>query len=134
MRGTIVVYDPAHPDAMIPADPPDPVVESVAARRVNVDAPHDAPAVPTVPVSIERGARIIARLGRDLPADVATLAWRRRLSPAQVWRRLVGAGPRSGRGLGRRRQSLSARGRSGKGCHGGDAVREELRRVPRGVR
>jgi plastocyanin/mono/diheme cytochrome c family protein len=92
MRGTIVVYDPAHPDAMIPTDPPDPVIESLAGRRVNVDAPHDAPAVPAAPVSTERGARVVARLGRDLPGDVAAPAWRRAHSPAEAWRRLVAAG------------------------------------------
>jgi plastocyanin/mono/diheme cytochrome c family protein len=92
MRSTIVVYDSAHPDAMLPSDPPDPVIESLAARRVNVDAPHDAPAVPAAPVSVERGARIVARLGLDLPADVAAAAWRRAHSPAEAWQRLVAAG------------------------------------------
>ena len=92
MRGTIVVYDPAHPDAMIPADPPDPVIESLAARRVNIDAPHDVATVPAGPVSVERGARIVKRLGSDLPMDLAAPTWRRAHSPAEAWRRLVAAG------------------------------------------
>ncbi len=89
MRGTILVYDPAHPDAVIPADPPDPVIESLAARRVDIDAPHDAPAGPAAPFSIERGAGIVARLGRALPSEVAGPAWRRRHSPAEAWTRLA---------------------------------------------
>jgi plastocyanin/mono/diheme cytochrome c family protein len=92
MRGTILVYDPARPDAMIPADPPDPVIESLVARRVNIDGRHDAPTVPDAPVSAERGARILAQLGRDVPRDVTTLAWRRTHSPAEAWGRLVAAG------------------------------------------
>lgn len=92
MRGTIVVYDPAHPDAMIPADPPDPVIASLVARHVNIDAAHDAPVVPAAPVSVERGAVIVARLGADLSAEVAAPAWRRGHSPAEAWRRLVATG------------------------------------------
>ncbi len=92
MRGTILVYDPAHPDAVIPAAPPDPVIESLVARRVDIDAPHDTPAVPAAPFSIERGARIVARLVRLLPAEVAEPAWRRGHSPAEAWTRLVAAG------------------------------------------
>ena len=92
MRGTIIVYDPAHPDAIVPTDEPDPVIESLAARRVNVDAPHDTAVVPGAPVSLERGARIVARLGRDLPADVVAPAWRRAHSPAEAWTRLVATG------------------------------------------
>jgi mono/diheme cytochrome c family protein/plastocyanin len=92
MRATILVYDPARPDAMIPADPPDPVIESLATRGVNIDAPHDAPTVPSAPFSVERGAGVVARLGSALPADVVAPAWRRGHSPAEAWRRLVAAG------------------------------------------
>jgi len=91
MRGTILVYDPAHPDAVIPADPPDPVIESLAARRVDIDAPHDAAAVPAAPLSIERGAGIVARLGRALPSELAQPAWRLGHSPVEAWTRLVAA-------------------------------------------
>src|SRR5512146_2297669 len=38
------------------------------------------------------GARIVARLGGDLPTDVAALAWRRAHSPAEAWSRLVAIG------------------------------------------
>jgi plastocyanin/mono/diheme cytochrome c family protein len=92
MRGTILVYDPDHPDAMIPSDPPDPVIASLAARHVNIDARHDAPAIPVAPVSVERGAVIVARLGRDLLAEIGAPAWRRAHSPAEAWGRLVAAG------------------------------------------
>lgn len=92
MRSTILVYDPARPDAALPPDAPDPVVESLAARHVDLDAPHEAPAVPARPFASERGARVVDRLGPALPADLARPAWRRRHSPAQAWARLVATG------------------------------------------
>ncbi len=92
MRSTILVYDPADPDAPIPSEGRDPVVDALAARGVNIDAPHDAPAVPSRPFSVERGTSVVARLGRALPAELATPAWRRAHSPAEAWARLVATG------------------------------------------
>jgi len=89
MRGTILVYDPAFPDAVIPAAAPDPTVESLVARRVDIDAAHDAPAVPAEPVQVARGAEIVERRGASLPPELAESGWRVQHSPAEAWRRLV---------------------------------------------
>ena len=46
MRSTIEVYDPANPDALMMSASPDPVIESLAERGVDIDAPHESPTVP----------------------------------------------------------------------------------------
>jgi len=92
MRATIVVYDPARPDAAIPPDPPDPVIESLAARRVDIDAAHQAAATPARPFDLASGARAVAQRERALPAELTRPEWRRRHSPAEAWGRLVAAG------------------------------------------
>jgi len=92
MRGAILVYDPAHPDATIPAAGPDPTIESLTARRVDIDAPHDAAAVPAGPVRISHGAQVVEQLGASLPRGLADPGWRRQHSPAEAWARLTEGG------------------------------------------
>jgi mono/diheme cytochrome c family protein/plastocyanin len=92
MRATIEVYDPAEPEAIVPPDPPDPVMASLMSRGVNLDAPHDAPAAPAEPFDPARGARAVSRLGASTPADLARPEWQRSHSPAEAWSRLAAAG------------------------------------------
>jgi plastocyanin/mono/diheme cytochrome c family protein len=92
MRGTIEVYDPQQPDALPAGDMPDPAVESLAARGVDIDAPHEAQAVPARPPSAERGAQAVERLGERLPLVLSDRDWRRTHSPVEAWDMLVEAG------------------------------------------
>ena len=92
MRSTIEVYDPADPDAVTAPGAPDPVVESLVARRVDIDAPHDAPVVPTEEFQFGRGARVAQRLEGSLPAELERAEWRRSHSPGEAWARLVETG------------------------------------------
>jgi plastocyanin/mono/diheme cytochrome c family protein len=92
MRGTIQVYDPQKPDALPASDNSDPVLESLAARGVDIDAPHDTQMLPSRRPSAERGAQIVERIGGDLSAKLADPEWRRTHSPVQGWVSLVDAG------------------------------------------
>jgi plastocyanin/mono/diheme cytochrome c family protein len=92
MRGTIQVYDPQKPDVLPASDNSDPVLESLAARGVDIDAPHEAQMLPSKRPSAERGAQILERIGDDLSAKLADPKWRRAHSPVQGWTRLVDAG------------------------------------------
>jgi plastocyanin len=92
MRGIIEVYDPQNPDELLVGDVPDPVLESLAARDVDIDAPHEARAVPAGRPSAARGAEIVERLGEGLPAALANPEWRRTHSPVEAWASLVEAG------------------------------------------
>ena len=92
MRGTIEVYDPQSPDTVPVSEVADPVLESLAARGVDIDAPHEASVVPRQQPSAARGAEIVARLGGDSPAELDDLAWRRTHSPVEVWTSLVEMG------------------------------------------
>jgi len=92
MRGTIEVYDPAHPDTLMKSDTPDLVLESLAARGVDIDAPHETRMTPKERPSAARGAGNIKRLGDRLPAGLADPAWRRTHSPAEAWKLLTEAG------------------------------------------
>jgi heme/copper-type cytochrome/quinol oxidase subunit 2/mono/diheme cytochrome c family protein len=92
MRGSIEVYDPQSPDAVLVSEIADPVLESLAARGVDIDAPHEASVVPRQQPSAARGAEIVARLGGDLPAELDDLAWRRTHSPVEAWTSLVEMG------------------------------------------
>ncbi|MFQ5578208.1 MAG: hypothetical protein ACE5G8_14590 [Anaerolineae bacterium] len=92
MRATIEVYDPANPGALPPAAPPDPVVESLAARGVDIDAPHEAVAVPADRPSAGRGAEVVRRMGDTLPLELTSVEGRQTVSPADAYARLVSAG------------------------------------------
>jgi len=92
MRGTIEVYDPQRPDALPPSEPPDPVLESLAARGMDIDAPHPARSVPAEPPSAARGRRIVEQLGQKLPPDLADAEWRRTHSPVDAWDSLLEVG------------------------------------------
>lgn len=92
MRATILVHDPADPDGPIPPEASDATIESLASRGVDIDAPHDAAAVPAAPFDIGRGLERVARLGPSLPREPGDPGWRRRHSPSEAWERLTGAG------------------------------------------
>jgi mono/diheme cytochrome c family protein/plastocyanin len=92
MRGTIEVYDPGDPDAIPVSDASDPILESLAARGIDIDAPREAVSVPAEPPSAVRGAALVERLGEALPAPLADPEWRRSHSPVEAWASLVKAG------------------------------------------
>ncbi len=92
MRGTIEVYDPSQPDALPPSQPPDPALESLAARGINIDAEHPAETIPDTPPSPGRGAEITATHQNTLPADLFNPAWRQQHSPVEAWSMLVAHG------------------------------------------
>lgn len=91
MRGTIEVYDPANPDALPLEAASDPVIEALAARGVDIDAPHESPVVPLAQPSVVRGAAVVAQLGKELPVELTRPNWRRTHSPAEAWALLSGA-------------------------------------------
>lgn len=92
MRGTIEVYDPQNPDELQASDVTDPVLESLAARGVDIDAPHEARVVPAGQPSSVRGATIVEKLEERLPVNLANPEWRRTHSPVEAWESLTQAG------------------------------------------
>ncbi len=92
MRSTIEVYDPANPNELLVSGSSDPVIESLAVRKVDIDAPHEVRVIPTEQPSAARGAIAVERLGKALPAELAELDWRRSHSPAEAWNLLIEAG------------------------------------------
>jgi plastocyanin/mono/diheme cytochrome c family protein len=92
MRGTIEVYDPANPDALLAGNSADAVVEALAARQVDIDAPHEASAVPANSPSATRGAELVAQVGHRLPVELTDTGWRRSHSPVEGWKLLVKTG------------------------------------------
>jgi plastocyanin len=89
MRGTIEVYDPDKPEALIVDGAGDPVLEALSARGIDIDAPHVADALPSVRPSAERGAAVVQQLDDGLPAALLDSAWRRGHSPEEAWASLV---------------------------------------------
>jgi len=87
MRGTIEVYDSAHPDALAADGSPDAVLESLAARGVDIDAPHQAQAVP-----LQQRPSAARGVGNRLPVGLADPQWRRTHSPAEAWAMLIRTG------------------------------------------
>ncbi len=92
MRSTSEVYDPQKPAAPPASDSPDPVIASLIARGVDVDAPHQAAAAPGERPSAARGRELAAGLGQKMPPELQSLAWRRSHSPIEAWTALVKAG------------------------------------------
>jgi plastocyanin/mono/diheme cytochrome c family protein len=92
MRGTIEVYDPVNPDTLIVHETEDPILEALIVGEVDIDASHEAVAVPTEMPSALRGAEVVRRLGEGLPSDLPDTAWRRGHSPVEAWSLLTGLG------------------------------------------
>jgi mono/diheme cytochrome c family protein/plastocyanin len=88
MRGTIVVVDSANPEAHYQASRPDPVIEALMARQIDIDTYPDSPAVPAEAPSPAEGKRLIAHYRPALPAVLFDLAWLRQHSPAQAYQLL----------------------------------------------
>jgi plastocyanin len=92
MRGTIEVYDPQNPEALLLSDVTDPVLDSLGARGIDIDAPRETHDVPTERPSAARGAPIVERLGAGLPKLLTDPEWRRTHSPVEAWASLVESG------------------------------------------
>ncbi len=92
MRGTITVIDPANPDAHNQANrQPDPVVESLLARGINIDAPRQAEETPAARPDPAQGRVRVEQHRAELPAELFDPAWRREHSPAEAYGRLAAA-------------------------------------------
>jgi plastocyanin/mono/diheme cytochrome c family protein len=91
MRGTIDVYDPANPGALVADDVDAPVLDALIARQVDIDAPHKAGVTPSQRPSATEGSAIVARLGDELPSQLADPMWRRGHSPFEAWMALTEA-------------------------------------------
>ncbi|MBE7552781.1 MAG: c-type cytochrome [Anaerolineales bacterium] len=86
MRGTITVIDPADPQAHLQAGSgPDPVIQSLIARQVDIDAPREAPVVPTETPSSAAGQALIEQHRPSLPAQLFESDWLRQHSPAEAY-------------------------------------------------
>jgi plastocyanin/mono/diheme cytochrome c family protein len=92
MRGMIVVYDPEDPDALITVDSGDQVLDDLISRGVDIDAPHEAAAIPTNRPSAARGKTVTDRMGADVPPALASQDSRRRMRPVDAWSLLVDLG------------------------------------------
>jgi mono/diheme cytochrome c family protein/plastocyanin len=92
MRSTIEVYDPANPDARVVSAASDPVIESLLARGVDIDAPHESPVVPSGKPSAKRGSVVVDNLEFALPSELTQVVWRRSHSPVEAWTMLVDHG------------------------------------------
>lgn len=92
MRSTLEVYDPQQPDTPPLSDSADPVITSLIARQVDIDAPHQAAAVPTGRPSAARGRELVAGWEEKMPSELESLAWRRSHSPVEAWTALIKTG------------------------------------------
>jgi mono/diheme cytochrome c family protein/plastocyanin len=92
MRSVIEVYDPAAPETLSVNSAPDPVLEDIIARQIDIDAPHPAEIVPPEPPSPDQGSRIAAELGEQLPSDLTRPTWRRGHTSVDAWKELVRLG------------------------------------------
>jgi plastocyanin/cytochrome c553 len=92
MRATVEVYNPKQLDMLPLDDSSDPVIASLAARQVDIDALHEAAAVPTERPSAAQGRAIVAGLGEAMPLELRSQGWRRHHSPVEAWAALVEAG------------------------------------------
>jgi plastocyanin/mono/diheme cytochrome c family protein len=85
MRGTITVVDPANPEAHRQrARRQDPVIAALAARGIDIDAPHEAAVVPVTPPSVLSGRTWLAQHQAELPPDLLVAGWRQQHSPAEA--------------------------------------------------
>lgn len=86
MRGTVTVLDPADPQAHLQASSgPDPVIQSLLARKVDIDASREAPVVPTETPSSAAGQALVDQNRAHLPAQFFESDWLRQHSPAEAY-------------------------------------------------
>ncbi len=86
MRGTVTVLDPADPQAHLQAGSgPDPVIQSLITRKVDIDAHREAPVVPTEIPSIAAGQALVEQYRPDLPAELFQTDWLRQHSPVEAY-------------------------------------------------
>lgn len=86
MRGTITVLDPTEPKAHLQASSgPDPVIQSLIARKVDIDAPREAPVGPAETPSSTTGQALVEQHRPDLPAQLFETDWLRQHSPAEAY-------------------------------------------------
>lgn len=94
MRGTITVIDPADPTAHRRVEAgPDPAIEALVARGVDIDAPHEATPAPESTPSAARGQALVEQRHADLPAPLSDPLWLRQHSPAEAYGLLEAALP-----------------------------------------
>jgi plastocyanin/mono/diheme cytochrome c family protein len=93
MRGTIEVYDPRNPGAPTLTGTRDPVVDGLAARKLDIDASHEVRVpLPARRPDASRGGRLVEALGLRIPAMLMDETWRRQHSPADAWSALTATG------------------------------------------
>lgn len=86
MRGTVTVLDPANPQAHLQiSSGPDPIIQSLINRKVDIDAPHEAPVVPAATPSVAAGQALVEQHRADLPAQFFDTDWLRQHSPAEAY-------------------------------------------------
>ena len=68
------------------------VIASLIARQIDIDAPHEAAAIPTRRPSAARGRELAAGWNEKIPPELQALAWRRSHSPVEAWTVLVKTG------------------------------------------
>jgi plastocyanin/mono/diheme cytochrome c family protein len=89
MRGTITVLDPADSQAHLQAGSgPDPVIQSLIARKVDIDAPREAPVVPARIPAAATGQVLVEQYRVNVPAEFFETGWLRQHSPAEAYRLL----------------------------------------------
>ncbi len=85
MRGTITIIDSSDPYAHLRAgSAPDPVIESLVERGIDIDAPHEAPLTPAAPLSTLNGQTLLLAHRANLPADLFDHRWLQQHSPAEA--------------------------------------------------
>ncbi len=86
MRGTITVLDPTDPQAHLQVrSGPDPVIQSLIARNIDIDAPRQAPVVPSETPSAAIAQTLAEQYRADLPPQFFEANWLRQHSPAEAY-------------------------------------------------
>ncbi len=86
MRGTVTVLDPADPKAHLQASSgPDPIIQALITRKVDIDALREAAVVPTETPSLATGQTLVEQYRPDLPAKFFETDWLRQHSPAEAY-------------------------------------------------
>lgn len=98
MRGTIEVSDPANPE-LFPSAAPDPVIETLIAEGVDIDAVHAASAdhgsemtTWAFQPSAQRGEAVIAN-GLEVPVELRDPEWRQSNTPSKALELLTAHNP-----------------------------------------
>jgi plastocyanin/mono/diheme cytochrome c family protein len=93
MRGTIEVYDPRNPDAPTFTGTRDAVVDRLAARTRDIDAPHETRVpLPSRRLDVSHGQRVVEQFAARTRAGLMDETWQREHSPAEAWTALTAAG------------------------------------------